>query len=123
MGGALPARIARAIDRFVERAAAAPAGDVREILLFGSYARGDFRGDSDVDLLAVVERREPALLDWLYDAVLEVQLHDRVDLSLKVLQRNAMEEMTAAGDPFAEALRREARLLWTKSAAEASASA
>ena len=121
--GALPTRVARAIDRFVERAGAAPGGGIERILLFGSYARGDFRGDSDVDLLAVVDRREPALLDWLYGAVLEVQLAERVDLSLKVMPRRAIEQMDAAQDPFARNLAREGRLLWTRSSAQASASA
>ena len=31
---------------------------VRQIILYGSYARGDFRPDSDVDIMILVEIKE-----------------------------------------------------------------
>src|SRR5213593_3993619 len=116
----LPLRVARALERFVSHAASAPAG-LDRVVLFGSYARGDFRGDSDIDLLALVDRRDPELLDWLYDGVLEAQLRDRVDLSLKVIPRRAYEEMLAQGEPFAGNVAREGRDLWKRSPATVSA--
>ena len=59
---------------------------IRQIILFGSRARGTHRTDSDYDLLLVVPRKDPALVDALYEAVLKVlSAHGRL-VSLKVYE-------------------------------------
>jgi len=40
---------------------------LKQVILFGSRARGDERPDSDYDCLAVVDRISPALLDSIDD--------------------------------------------------------
>ena len=37
---------------------------VKKVILYGSYARGDFRPDSDVDVMVLVERK---ICDITYD--------------------------------------------------------
>jgi len=72
---------------------------IERLVLFGSRARGDHRPDSDYDLL-IVAPREPALLDTLYDAVMDVLLtHGRL-VSLKVLDPREFERLRALGTPF-----------------------
>jgi uncharacterized protein len=72
---------------------------IDRLILFGSRARGDHRPDSDYDLL-VVARRDPALLDALYDAVMDVLLtHGRL-VSLKVLGPREFERLRALETPF-----------------------
>ena len=57
---------------------------ITSLVLFGSRARGDHRTHSDYDILVVVQRKSAALLDALYDSVLDVLLaHSRI-ISLKV---------------------------------------
>ena len=66
-----------ALDAFVEQVEAAGIPEVRRLVLFGSVARGTHRGDSDVDVLAVlVENADEAaveerLRDLAYDVMLE----------------------------------------------------
>ena len=66
----LPARIDGAVREFLARARARYGTRLDLIRLFGSYARGDWRHDSDVDILVVVrnlvgrERREIFDLAW-----------------------------------------------------------
>lgn len=68
----LPAAVAAALSRFREALAALFGPRLREVVLFGSYARGEGHEDSDVDVLVVVdgltegERRE--VMDAAYDA-------------------------------------------------------
>lgn len=72
---------------------------IERLVLFGSRARGDHRPDSDYDLL-VVAPRDPAVLDVLYDAVMDVLLtHGRL-VSLKVLDPREFERLRALGTPF-----------------------
>lgn len=72
---------------------------IDRLILFGSRARGDHRPDSDYDLL-VIARRDPALLNALYDAVMDVLLtHGRL-VSLKVLDPREFERLRTLETPF-----------------------
>lgn len=57
---ALPDEDRALIERFVERARTLP--DLQAIVLFGSFAREDVDRRSDVDILLVVDRRDPGSL-------------------------------------------------------------
>lgn len=54
---------------------------VKEVYLFGSYARGEAREDSDIDLGIVIERTNMSLWQFAKMALgLEELLNTRVDL-------------------------------------------
>lgn len=56
------------------------------LVLFGSRARGTHRLDSDYDVLVIVSKKDDALLDTLYDSVMDVLLaHGRL-VSLKIYE-------------------------------------
>ena len=57
---------------------------IREMYLFGSRARGDEQPDSDYDVLIVTKEKDLPLKDSIYDAVTDVCLKYRRDISLKV---------------------------------------
>ena len=74
---------------------------ISRLLLFGSRARGDYRTDSDYDVLVVVGRKSPALLDALYESVLDVLLaHGRL-VSLKIFEEREFDRLQGLGTPFA----------------------
>lgn len=74
---------------------------IGRLLLFGSRARGDHRTDSDYDVLVVVARKSPALLDVLYESVLDVLLaHGRL-ISLKIFKEQEFARLQGLGTPFA----------------------
>lgn len=68
----LPPAVARSLVRFRAALDARFGSRLKEVVLFGSYARGDADEESDVDVLVVVtgltetERRE--VMDLAYDA-------------------------------------------------------
>lgn len=45
---------------------------LKKIVLFGSYARGDFREDSDYDILVIVDKKEKLIQDIILDACVEI---------------------------------------------------
>lgn len=54
---------------------------VKKVYLFGSYARGEAKEDSDVDLGVMIERKELSL--WQYAKIaagLEEELNTKIDM-------------------------------------------
>jgi predicted nucleotidyltransferase len=73
---------------------------ITALRLFGSRARGDHRTYSDYDVLVVVRRKSAALVDALYESVLQVLLtHGRL-VSLKVFEEQEFARLERLGTPF-----------------------
>lgn len=72
----------RAFDAFATRAQDRLGESLHSVTLFGSVARGEQRSDSDVDILAVVEKAEDKRV--LHDLAFEVEVESGVVLSLLV---------------------------------------
>ncbi|MCD8150291.1 MAG: nucleotidyltransferase domain-containing protein, partial [Clostridiales bacterium] len=56
---------------------------VKKIILYGSYARGDFRPDSDMDIMILTSLDEDEirkLENQLYDRAFEYELSDGVNI-------------------------------------------
>jgi predicted nucleotidyltransferase len=56
MAAPLPPRIDEALRAFRAKLDVGLAGRLVQVALFGSYSRGDWRPDSDVDVLVVLDR-------------------------------------------------------------------
>ena len=54
----MPKRMQSLIDQYVEEIKRIYGSHVKQIILYGSYARGDFRPDSDVDIMIMVDMSE-----------------------------------------------------------------
>ncbi len=60
---------------------------VKKIILYGSYARGDFRPDSDMDIMILTSLDEEGirkLENQLYDRAFEYELSDGVNISINI---------------------------------------
>lgn len=79
--------------------------DVKELVLFGSRARGDAREGSDYDVLLVVPARPRALRDRLLD--IEVDFMNRYGALFATLLRSVEEWRATAGFPLAINIERE----------------
>jgi len=64
----------KALEEFVAQAEKTYAGHVRQVILYGSYARGDFREDSDVDVMILVDLPQEEL--WEYRKQLMGEVFD-----------------------------------------------
>ena len=54
------------------------------IRLFGSKARGDFRKESDIDILLILKKKSWDLIDKIYDVVIDVEIEHNSQISLKI---------------------------------------
>ncbi len=73
---------------------------IQQVILFGSRARGSERLDSDYDLLVVVAKKDDALLDVLYEAVIDVLLNHGRLISLKIFEEAEFLRLQALQTPF-----------------------
>ena len=75
---------------------------VTDVILFGSVAHGKATGESDVDLLVLVEKAEGWVVrQRLYDLVYPIIPVLGVDVSLIVIEKKRFIPMVRRGDPFA----------------------
>ena len=74
----MPKRMQSLIDQYVEEIKRIYGSHVKQIILYGSYARGDFRPDSDVDIMILtdlsfeeIEEYRDRISDIAYDIELD----------------------------------------------------
>jgi len=77
------------------------------IQLFGSKIRGDFRENSDIDLLIVVRERTQAILDIIAEVSLDVDLEYDPKISLIIFSIDEYNQNEAWETPFIKNVERE----------------
>ena len=80
--------------------------------LFGSKARGDYRKNSDIDMLAIVKHRKKAE-SIIYSIVAEILERYYVDLSVITYTENELENCYRKGSLFLREVERDGRVIWT----------
>lgn len=58
--------------------------NLKDILLYGSKARGDYNNDSDIDILVIAGIVNPEIKDIIRDTVLDVQLEYNLPISTHI---------------------------------------
>ena len=82
-------------------------GEVVDLYLYGSRARGDHRPDSDYDVFVVLQERRRDTIDTLYDAVVDVVCESGSLVSLKIVSREQFRRLAAEGNPLVANVLRE----------------
>jgi predicted nucleotidyltransferase len=122
----LPPRVREALGAFQQALLAAFPGQIRRIILYGSFARGEAAPDSDVDVMVVVGWEEERLPDGLYrsmygdprwqtivDAAHDVSLEHGVWMSPYVVGENRY--VARQRWSFFKEVQREGSVLWPNS--------
>lgn len=89
-----------AVEDFKRRILAELPGQVKDIILFGSKARGDAHPGSDIDLLVVVDRRTPEMEDVISSVTVDTLLEKRIDISALDFTSDEIAEWSAIGTPL-----------------------
>ncbi|KXA88783.1 hypothetical protein AKJ66_02740 [candidate division MSBL1 archaeon SCGC-AAA259E22] len=83
------------------------AENVEDIILYGSYARGEADAESDVDVLIVWNGNLSEGREQIAELATEALLEHDVIVSPKVVSPKNYEEMKKSGLPFMENVRQE----------------
>jgi predicted nucleotidyltransferase len=96
----VPQELWARLERTKARLAALLGPRLREVRLFGSYARGEPTGESDVDVLVLVERLEEGDRDRIVEAVFDAggALFAPLVLTVEQLDRLRARELLIAQD-------------------------
>ena len=90
----------KALEEFVRRAKEKYGDKIEKIILFGSYARGEAKRESDIDVLVITKRKDLALERNIIDLSFEILIEFSVDVSPKVYSREEVDAERKLKSPF-----------------------
>jgi predicted nucleotidyltransferase len=95
-------RVVRELKRRFE--AIAP---IKNLVVFGSRARGDFSGDSDLDIFLELEEVTPVIRRQIREIAWEISLEEEIVVSTFVASSQAMVNSPLAANPILQAIKNE----------------
>ena len=77
----IPGKVKEMLHDFVEETVSHFGSHVQKIILYGSYARGDYREDSDLDIMVLVDYSKEEIVKYRSDlSDLSFDIGDKYDL-------------------------------------------
>lgn len=98
----------KALMEFKERLTEKLAGEILELKLFGSKARGNFSKDSDIDILIVLKMVNEVRKNKIYDLVLEMLRKYGVYFSVHIYSKKEYDFLNNIPTVFMQFIKREA---------------
>ena len=85
----MPQPIQELLQQYVNALREMYASHVRRIILYGSYARGDFSADSDIDIMILVDISDIEIKEY-FDRLVEITYDFNMehDLDIKPIAKN-----------------------------------
>lgn len=80
---------------------------VLKIIAYGSRVRGDYSGDSDLDVLIVVDKKDKGLKDKILSIFYSFELETDIPFSAIILSLEELEFNERLGSPFIESIKEE----------------
>ena len=86
-------------------------GEILDIRVFGSRARGQATSESDLDVLIVTQHDDYHLSDRIIDLACDLLLKHRIYISPKVISRHHYDQLEAMDSDFLYQIKQEEILL------------
>ena len=87
----LPTQIDNAIQEFVKGVKSILGKRVKKIILYGSYARGDYNNSSDIDIMILTDLSDDEITEYrdkIWDYAYDIEWDNNFDISLSPVVRN-----------------------------------
>lgn len=85
---------------------------VLKIIAYGSRVRGDFREDSDLDVLVLIEKKDRAIKEKIIDAFYFYEMNFGIPFSVTILSKEEFDLNEAMGSPFIKSIKEEGVLIY-----------
>lgn len=86
-----PLIIEKAINDFVNKVNELLGNRVKKVVLYGSYARGDFNEDSDIDIMILTDLKDDEISLYrrkVSDIAYDIEMYNNFDLVINPLLKN-----------------------------------
>ncbi|WP_353683787.1 nucleotidyltransferase domain-containing protein [Thermodesulfovibrio sp. 3907-1M] len=104
----------RALKRIADRLKKALGDELISVTAFGSRVRGDFKGDSDLDVLVIVRERNRDIVDRIVDIFNEEEIRTGIPFSPVVKSSELFEKEKKFNTTFYRNIKNEGRLFYGK---------
>lgn len=87
----VPQPINKILDEFVQGVNEILGNRVKQIILYGSYARGDYNKSSDIDIMILTDLSDEEILEYrekIWDYAYEMEFDNNFDIMLSPLIKN-----------------------------------
>ncbi len=90
MGGAdMPQTIQSALEKYISEIKRIYGNDLKKIVLYGSYARGDFREDSDIDIMILLDLPDNEIKNYRHQlSDITYDFNMDYDMDIKPIAKN-----------------------------------
>ena len=80
----MPNKINKIIDEFVEKVKQILGENLKTIILYGSYARGDYKKNSDIDIMILTDLKNDKIIECrnkIWDCAYELEYENNIVIS------------------------------------------
>ena len=87
----MPVTIKILLDQYTEILRKIYGSHLKTVILYGSYARGDFQKSSDIDIMILTDLEDEELIqyrDKIWDFAYDVEFENNFDITLSPLVKN-----------------------------------
>ena len=87
----IPNEISNIIEQFVKGVNEILGNRVKKIILYGSYARGDFNESSDIDIMILTDLTDDEIVEYrskISDIAYDIEYDNEFDITLSPLIKN-----------------------------------
>lgn len=80
---------------------------ILKIIVYGSRVRGDYRGDSDLDVLVIIDKKDKEIKDKIHNMFYSYELETDLSFSVTIFSLKELEFNVKLGSPFIQNIKKE----------------